>query len=399
MNSAGRHLDFLADCLRVDRDEAGDRRIRNLAAMRGFDWAAVIGLANRHQLAPALWVALVTRRLMQPVPAPLRAFLERTPPAGAVGRLPALYLEDRYAANRKRNEALRAELIGIVGALNEAGIEPVILKGGAMLLEPAGLDPATRVMRDLDLLIPRSSLDDAVSALAGLGFAEIETGMPPAHHHPPLLRDGGPASVELHWDLLAPQARAMLPTAAALRATRPCPADGAVARILAPTERLLHNLLHAQVVDRAHRRHQFKLRDLHEFSLLAQRFGTSIDWDSMAGRLRPQDGEHWLEAYLWMAQRLLGLAWPLAAPSSGRARRHYTYCRMKLALPEPLRRADSILDQLAIGFSRAMIVERYGPILGVGSLWRTRWRHLRNLRRKYRGKLAERLRGPTPGQP
>lgn len=373
--------------------------MRDAIATAGFDWTGAVCLANTHLLAPALWAALVGRRLMQPVPPALRRFLETTPPAAATGRLPALYLEDQYEANRTRNAALRAELAEIVRALNGVGIEPVVLKGGALLLAPGRLDPAARVMRDLDLLIPKPAVNRAVSAVARIGFREIDTGLPPAHHHPPLLRDGGPASVELHWDLLAPQARAMLPTAAALRSTLPCPTEGGLARILAPAQRLLHNLLHAQVVDRAHRRHAFKLRDLHEFTLLARHSGTPVDWEAMADGLRSHGGGHWLEAYLWLAHRLFGLAWPLRSPPPGAARRHYVLCRSTLALPAPLRRADSVVDQLAIGFSRAMIVERYGPMPGFGSLWRTRWQHLGNLRRKYRGKLGERLRGPTEHQP
>jgi len=399
MHTPAPPLDFLCDCLRVDLDPASEGRIRASIADPRFDWTSHIRLANRHHLAPALWAALAGRGLMQPVPPPLRAFLERTPPAGAVGRLPAAYLEDQYEANRKRNARIRTDLAETVHALNQRAIEPVIVKGGAWLLAPEGLDPAIRTMRDLDLLIAKPQLEEAVSALLDLGYRRIDTGMPPGHHHPPLLRDGAVASIELHWHLLAPQARAIFPTEHALQCALRCQMDGAVARILPPTERLLLNFLHAQLVDRAHRRHLLMLRDIHEFALLAWRFGSRVDWESAMARVRAEGSGHALESYLFLAGRLFGLSWPLPLPASGAARRHYARCRLKLALPRPIRLADSVLDQIAVGFSRTMIVERYGPPAGRRWLWRSRWRHLRNLQRKYRGKLIERLRGPTEDQP
>lgn len=386
---------FLGDCLRLDADEAADERLWAEIAAGRPDWPWLLALADRQRLAPALWVALRERGLMEPAPEAIRLFLDsRGGGAGGLARPVPVYLEDQYRANRRRNLALRRQTIELVQALNRRGIEPVLLKGAAFLFVPPLCDPAIRVMRDLDLLLERAAMPAAVAALGGIGYAEVDMGMPPGHHHPPLYRDGDPASVELHWDLLAPQARRALPTEAALAAAVPCAIEGGAARILAPTERLLHLLLHAQLVDRGHRRRTLRLAEIYEFALLSRAFGNAIDWERVAGGLRRQGGEAALQAYCLLAHRLLGAAWPLPMEAPSAARRHLFYCRLRVMLPEPLQRLDSLLDQLAVGFSRAMVEERYGPAGGAWGLWRARWHHLRVLRRKYRGKLRERLSGP-----
>ncbi len=75
-------------------------------------------------------------------------------------RLDAMALEAR--SRKMRREAM--------GALCEAGLEPVVLKG-AVLGSLLYAHPALRPGHDLDVLIPPGGLDRARAVLAGLGYA------------------------------------------------------------------------------------------------------------------------------------------------------------------------------------------------------------------------------------
>ena len=69
---------------------------------------------------------------------------------------------------RSRTSFARAE--SLISALNVTGIEPVILKGGVNLFEPAFGDPGARMMRDLDCLVPPDRFEEAISVADVAGW-------------------------------------------------------------------------------------------------------------------------------------------------------------------------------------------------------------------------------------
>jgi hypothetical protein len=80
---------------------------------RGVDWERIIGHASAQFVLPALAAAMRDLDLIGP------------------GTELGAYLGAVHAANLERNSAFRAELATAVSILNEAGIEPVLLKGGS----------------------------------------------------------------------------------------------------------------------------------------------------------------------------------------------------------------------------------------------------------------------------
>ena len=117
-----------------------------------------------------------------------------------------------YAA---RFERLRRELLEVAAAMNQAGLEFVVLKGitHSPALTP---DPLSRAQGDIDLWIKPESISQAKAALVGLGFSPI--GSSKSRHIDPMARPTNwrwkgdrfdpdmPIAVELHYELWSEEA-------------------------------------------------------------------------------------------------------------------------------------------------------------------------------------------------
>ncbi|MCX7670614.1 MAG: nucleotidyltransferase family protein, partial [Anaerolineae bacterium] len=130
---------------------------RRWIAAPGFAWDALYTIARREALLPLL-CDIVRERNVVPVE-----------------------WEDRwrahYASSMKRNWRLLAELEDVVVTLTDAGITPILLKGAA-LTQTVYADPALRPMTDLDLLVQREQVADALRVLAAQGYAPAQPGAP-----------------------------------------------------------------------------------------------------------------------------------------------------------------------------------------------------------------------------
>jgi hypothetical protein len=156
----------------------------------GLRWEHLLELAWWHRLGPLLY-----RHLGVDGPAPPDV-LEQ--------------LRQGYVANASRNLYFGATLERILDALDRAGIRAMPLKGAA-LIDTVYSDPALRPMADLDVLVPRSRLDEANSVLAALGYRyrtpireinEPEWMQEHHRHDSPLVDPDGLVKVELHYHVV-----------------------------------------------------------------------------------------------------------------------------------------------------------------------------------------------------
>jgi hypothetical protein len=145
----------LLACARSQTD--GNGRLESLAR-QDTDWAHFLDLAKRHNLLPLAYARL--RDLDgDRVPSDIMAHLQAT-----------------YYTNLRRNLRLQADLAEAVTALQAAGLQPIVLKGGAL----AGTvypDPGQRPMVDLDLLVRPGEMEPAGAVLASIGF-RLSGGLP-----------------------------------------------------------------------------------------------------------------------------------------------------------------------------------------------------------------------------
>ncbi|HLT76487.1 MAG TPA: nucleotidyltransferase family protein [Ferrovibrio sp.] len=367
-----RALRHLTDAL---RPQAGGAEAAARRRSGEIDWVALLALANDHLVAPALHVSLRDAIRLGDLPEDVRA-----------------YLAFLHGENAVRNVCLRNQAIELARALNGAGIRPMLLKGGlALFADLPGTDwagdPGLRMMRDLDFQIPREQADAAFAVLQQLGYAAIAR-YPDGHHAcGDFARAGDPGAVDLHFELI--DAAYLLPAAGLRQRASLLQVDGAEFLVPAPTDLLLHVLLHAQIHYTGQFYHgRIELRQLLDYALIARRFDAEIDWDFIARHLRRHRLALPLQAYALAAEKLLGLPSRLPLRRPVTARLHYELCLLRIAWP----RLDALLrpaGNLCAAFARYRMDGLYGrrsPLL------LRRLRHaLRFLRKSDPGATLQRL--------
>ncbi len=231
---------------------------------RGFaetppDWERIVALASEQMVAPALgWCIHRADGIPPPVAQVFAALLQM---------------------NGERNRRVLSTLERATRALNAIGIQPLLLKGAAMLAAGDYPAPGLRVMLDCDLMVPPDSAPGAFEALAAAGF-EAHTQASPGHHHLPMQRDKETAvSVEIHHAAARPNFVRMVDRENALAQATEVPVGEGVALIPGVDWRVAHNIVHAQIVDRRYRAARPSLRQLLDLAVLRRRHGTQIDWD------------------------------------------------------------------------------------------------------------------------
>jgi hypothetical protein len=163
-----------------------------LAARTEPVWPHVVALASQHLVSPAVGIVLLR---------------ERSVPDGVKD-----YFSAVVALNRERNRVLEIAIREAVLALNRSRIIPLLLKGGANLLEGVYRDPAARIMGDIDMLVPAGRAAAASGILKAAGFTAAELKPPPQrrwvstvlspHHLARQVSVNSGAGIELHHELV-----------------------------------------------------------------------------------------------------------------------------------------------------------------------------------------------------
>lgn len=264
---------FLLDCLRLEGQPEARPEI---------DWPALVERALRNGVAP-----LVYRRLRE---------------AAHVPPIVLDPLRQAYYQNAAANTLRIHELGQVIGALEAAGIPAIVLKGPALALTIYS-DPALRVIGDLDLLVRREQVEQAIAALQPLGYGPPEREPPyPLEYlsrfgrHMQLQRHdrAGTLDLEVHWTLIG-ELWAGAVTAIDIEGlwarALPLHEDGWRACQLSPADMLLHLALHATL--------------MHGFTELGLRVYVDVDRLVRHHTAAYQAGPFWAQAIaLARAQRL-----------------------------------------------------------------------------------------------
>ena len=277
-------LDLLCACL-----WAGQRgqQLGNLHVMAlvepDADLVALMQLAGRHQVTPMLAKGILGAEQSRDLPDDFR-----------------FYLRFIHARNEARNSALQRQLGEAAACLNLIGIEPVLLKGAIRLVDGLYPDLGWRLMRDLDLLVPRERLHDAVAQLRRIGYASSSLAAPRRHWHlPPLARAAAEAVIEVHEDLLG---RPGLCSAEQMIArSQPTIVDGARARVPVIVDQLVHLIAHDRLDAPFRHARMLFLRSIFEILLLAQ---SRTIVQEVVGRFALVDLAFWPQAAFGLAAEL-----------------------------------------------------------------------------------------------
>lgn len=246
------------------------------------DWNALIAAARAEQLLGTLAWRLEAQHL----PAKVEAIMAAARRDSAQARTQAL-----WEAEMTRR------------ALAPLGIPVVLLKGNAF--HAAGLDAALgRSVGDLDILVPRDSLDAVESALLGAGWERLKPvdGYDDLyyrrwmHELPPLIHRTRDRMIDVHHTILPETARPT-PDAAALIADSVVLDNGL--RILCPADMIVHAAAHLFADGDL----SGGLRNLWDIDRLLRQFAADPDfWTKLGERARL----HQLARPVALALRLSG---------------------------------------------------------------------------------------------
>lgn len=265
------------------------------------DWDTVLGMADQHRLGPLLHWSLTHERAGLPVHRPVRDACAR-----------------RFRESTLRGLAIQRELLIIHGLLDKAGIRHIALKGSYLALN-AYPQPGLRPLRDLDILV---APDDALHAFQVLldggctrapGYeGDLATNLKLDKHLPPLISPSRQVPVELHFGLFpkdvdtAEGADAVsFPRLWARHESRSL--GGAAIPYLAPTDMLLHLIVHA-VYD-----HEFNNGPLLITDIAYLTESSVIDWSLFWHLAERGNHTRGCQLALRLAQRYWGtrsIRWP-----------------------------------------------------------------------------------------
>lgn len=264
----------------------------------GRDWNVVLDLARQHEVASLLFWRLEQepedRDRENTIPAEVREGLQR----------------DFYVAAARAMVAER-RLEGVLGALEAAGVQALVIKGPTLAsLYP---DPALRPYGDLDVLVPRTRLDDAEGALRELGYHcsysrawSLEYG-----YDVPMVADDGRSVVEIHWRLDYPEGVGHLPVQDLWGRAVPWTVGGQAALQLEAVDMMLYLCSHAVVGHRA----QLGLRPLCDLAQIVDQW-ESAEWKLLAHRAVDYGLVRPVYLMLILAEQVLGLALPAEVMSA-----------------------------------------------------------------------------------
>jgi hypothetical protein len=260
-------------------------------------WDRVVDMAQWHRLSPLLWRYLRADGQGASVPDGVLDQLHRA-----------------AASTTARNLSLQAALGQVVAALADLGIPAMLLKGAA-LIETVYPDIGLRPMGDLDILVPRSSIEEAHGAVEALGYVvwgvrvsrHDASQLARHHHHYPLER--GSVTVELHHHVTAATPEFDISGFW----ERAVPGPGPVSHLLpSPEDLFLHGAVHFSV-DRIARLAS-GLGQLADLAWIAAE--QPIDWVAVTTRARDYGVGDQLFLALVAGQVLLGELAPPDAVAS-----------------------------------------------------------------------------------
>lgn len=292
-------------------------------------------MASQHFVTPALYWLLHQTPLWEDLPDDVRN-----------------YLQAIYSLNRDRNNALRHQLLEMIDTLSPLGVEPVLLKGAISLADALYPDIGIRVMSDVDLMVPPDRLRDCVSALHADRYSQAvpilvegvflvrpsgalptDTAWLARHHYPALLREDRPAAVELHQAAVLPEYSHLLPAEALWHSSRVLDFETRKVRVPSLGHRLLHNFVHAQLVDAGHAKGRVSLRQLREFAALRQQSDLEAEVAALAQALDAGAAREAFEGYVSVCERFLNQPVPAAMGVSRAGESEWMRARFHLRYP------------------------------------------------------------------
>jgi hypothetical protein len=303
------------------------------------EWEQVLHLSRAHLAAPQLRWALLEQGLFSQLPPDM-----------------AKYLEAVYGLNLDRNQQCEDQLAQLIPLLNRIGVQPVLLKGAAAIVGRLYPTSGERMISDLDILIPAEKLPEIIEKLAEVSYRPYVSagmkipdplGFDNDHHYPPLISPEWQTRVELHVQPLWLSTVAFLPCKEVFREAIPLAWRGGECLLPSPTHFIIHNLVHAFVMNVQGGLERVSIRQLFEFVLASKIYAERIDWNAVKNRFDDLGRLRALQEYLALANTCFDFEVPIGIDIDERARRRARWYLTRLDSYHPaLELAIKILFQI-----------------------------------------------------
>jgi hypothetical protein len=224
-------------------------------------------------LAPRAWERLLheARKSML-----LASLAEQAKAQGWYGRIPVRPQRHFEAALRScasQQHMVRWELGHIERAFARLGVPVVLLKGAAYVMADRAAAKG-RVFSDIDIMVPRESIEAAEAALIAHGWFSQVQGYDRQyyerwmHELPALQHVQRQSVIDLHHTIAPPTSRTPVDARRLFAGARPLP-DSRLFFVLAPADMLLHSAVHLMQEGEF----EHGLRDLRDLHALFSEFG------------------------------------------------------------------------------------------------------------------------------
>ena len=171
-----------------------------------MDWDAMVIIASKHLMLPAVYCRLKDKNLLHLVPEDLK-----------------MYLDEITQINRNRNKVLLKEAREISTLFEQHTIEHVFIKGAALIAREAFGDLAERMIGDLDILVAPEDIQKAFDLLTAQGYTntvEFNYEQKNYRHLARQVSDQKMGAVELHSEILINKYNHLLPGTKVLKSRK-----------------------------------------------------------------------------------------------------------------------------------------------------------------------------------
>ena len=258
--------------------------------------------ARKHGCVPMLFLQLKKDNLQTFIPSNILNTLKLT-----------------YQTNSLRTMLLVQETKKVADELHHNEIPVILLKGAATFADHLYDDLPARSMQDIDILVQPEHLREVVKVLDGLGYQRINQegniapvdldciqADPDDHHLSPFYNPKFHVAIEVHYVVHHNWSGTLLPAEEVWKSAQEAKIDNVPVLILAPEQRLYHNASHALLAEHSYIKTQVSLKDLLEFSCLAEKYHT-IDWQAWLKKSEQVKLVDLFSVYIQLAQVLFFL--------------------------------------------------------------------------------------------
>jgi hypothetical protein len=221
-----------------------------------------------------------------------------------------VYVREMYRRNLMRNERLAAQLAEAVKAINDCGVTPVLLKGAAMLAAASRSRRGSRLISDLDIMIPSEATPAVLRSLFASGYS-LDYQAPPQDErwYADLKRSSDVGMIDLHHSAPGP-AFFYRPVGDITKHCDLTAIGEGSAYVPSTTCQALMLIIHDQFQDSDYWTGSIDVRHLLDLRNLADA-PDGIDWDQLAALAPSKLARNAVETHLITLSAMLGVDIPV----------------------------------------------------------------------------------------